>query len=206
MSTSEIKALLKACKYRKPAITKKRASFTMRRPTAARDEAIILLLLDTGVRAAEFCALSIEDLDLMSGKLQIKHGVKGGAKGGGGRSVYLGKVSKKALWRYLEKHPYREDSEAPLFLSYRNGRMTPNSLRHLIKSLAGKMGIEKCHPHRFRHTFAISYLRSGGDVFTLQAILGHKSLEMTKHYARIAEVDLAEAHRKASPVDNIWLK
>ena len=80
--------------------------------------------------------------------------------------------------------------------------MSKNSLRLLITGLGEKAGVKKCHPHRFRHTFAITYLRFGGDVFTLQALLGHSTLDMVRHYAVSAEIDIQQAHRRASPADN----
>ena len=80
--------------------------------------------------------------------------------------------------------------------------MTQDGLRHLIKRIADRAEVENAYPHKFRHTFALTYLRSGGDVFTLQALLGHTSLDMVRHYARIAEIDIEQAHRRASPVDN----
>ncbi|RME59146.1 hypothetical protein D6779_04985 [Candidatus Parcubacteria bacterium] len=198
----DVDALLKACEYSRKADTSFRQSFVMRRPTARRDRAIILTLLDTGLRASELCALTVGDVDLKVGRVEVAHGTMGKAKGGKGRTVFLGKVARKAVWRYLATREDGDDPTAPLFTNKEDRPMNPTSLRLLIKRLAEKAGVKNAYPHKFRHTFAITYLRSGGDVFTLQALLGHSTLDMVRHYAQIAEVDIQKAHRKASPADN----
>ena len=124
------------------------------------------------------------------------------AKGGKGRIVFLGKTARRFLWRYLAEREDGNDPDAPLLLGKFNRPLNRDALRLVINSLGVKVGIKKCHPHRFRHTFAITYLRSGGDIFTLKSLLGYGSLDMVQHYARIAEVDIERAHRKASPADN----
>jgi len=201
-SKEEVDALLKACDTSREVNSRRRANFTMRRSTYLRDRAILLTLLDTGLRASEICSLIIGDVDFKSGKVQIRHGVQGGAKGGKGRTVYLGKVARNMLWRYLVTRDDKDDMAAPLFDGKFRHPLNRNALRRLLSRLGEKAKVLNCHPHRFRHTFAITYLRSGGDVFTLQSQLGHSTLEMVQHYARIAQIDVEQAHRKASPADN----
>lgn len=198
----EVERMLKACAYCKEAATNLRHKFTMRRPTANRDQAVILVLMDTGLRALELCSLKIGDVDTKTGRVEVQHGFEGGAKGGKGRTVYLGKATRRAIWRYLAGREDGDEADAPLFSVKGDRRFNPDALRHLIGHIADRAGVPNAYPHKFRHTFAITYLRSGGDVFTLQALLGHSSLDMVRHYAKIAEMDVEHAHRKASPVDN----
>jgi len=198
----DVEKIMKACVYSRESQTEQRKKFVMHRPSANRDQAIVLTLLDSGLRATELCSLTINDVDLKTGKVTIQHGVIGGAKGGKGRTVYLGKVARKAVWRYLAGREDGEDSQAPLFISQADRPFNKDSLRVLINRLGARAEVKKTYPHKFRHTFAITYLRSGGDVFTLQSLLGHGSLDMVRHYAQIADVDVEQAHRKASPADN----
>ena len=70
------------------------------------------------------------------------------------------------------------------------------------REAAGVVGV---HPHRFRHTFAVNFLRNGGSVFHLQQLLGHSSLTMVRKYVVLADADIQREHIKASPVDNMRL-
>jgi integrase/recombinase XerD len=198
----EVETMLKVCLYSREVHPGNRKNFIMRLANGTRDQAILLVLLDTGVRASEFCSLRIEDVDLKTGRVLIKHGIVGGAKGGKGRTVFLGKATRRSIMRYLAKRENADWPDAYLFVSKADRPFNPNSLRQLIKSIAERANVRNTYPHRFRHTFAITYLRAGGDLFTLQALLGHTTLDMVRRYARIAEIDIEQAHRKASPVDN----
>ncbi|GIV65508.1 MAG: hypothetical protein KatS3mg046_768 [Bellilinea sp.] len=77
----DVEKLLKACVYSRESQTEERKKFVMRRPSSNRDQTIVLMLLDTGLRATELCSLIINDVDLKTGKVTIRHGVAGGAKG-----------------------------------------------------------------------------------------------------------------------------
>lgn len=190
----ELAALLDAAEYTAPAQTARRAAFRMKRPSAARDRALILVLLDTGLRVSELGRLQVRDVDLQSGEVTVAPYQSG--RKSRGRHVYLGKASRRALWRYVASR-----HEGALFVTADGAAMDRNSIRLLLSRLGARAGIARCYPHRFRHTFAIEYLRNGGDVFTLQRLLGHGSLDMVRRYLALAQIDAALAHQRASPVD-----
>jgi integrase/recombinase XerD len=147
----EVESLLKATEYTQEARPHDRRRFVQRRPTALRDRAMVLVLLDTGLRASELCALNLEDVDQKTGKIVVKHGQEGGAKGGKGRLVYLGKAARRALWRYLVTREDATKPAAPLFTSRDDRRLRRDTLLQLIQGLGERAQVKNCHPHRFRH-------------------------------------------------------
>jgi integrase/recombinase XerD len=94
LGRDEVARLINACDSTKQAATDPRAAFTMRRETAHRDQAIVLVMLDTGLRATELCNLRVGDVDLSTGRVTVRL-----CKGGKDRITYVGKVARKALWR-----------------------------------------------------------------------------------------------------------
>ncbi len=116
----------------------------------------------------------------------------------------------KLLWRYLTTERKEERVDQPLFLGSDGDQMTRDGLLKLLIRLGEKAGVNDCHPHRFRHTYAVNFLshreaahRSGGNAFELQMALGYNTtLEMVQTYLSLVQTDLDAAHRKASPVEN----
>lgn len=194
----EIRDLIRAAEYSKLAQPGNRKNFRMKRRSGKRDRAIIMLLLDSGMRVTELANLCIRDLNLVSGEAYIKP--ENSARKNKARTVFMGAAAQKAIWGYLNGRNNPEGEE-PVFLSVNGKPMNRNSIRLVISKLGRKAGIAACYPHKFRHTFAIQYLRNSGDVFTLQRILGHSTLDMVKRYLAIADVDAASVHRRASPAD-----
>jgi integrase/recombinase XerC/integrase/recombinase XerD len=171
-----------------------------------RDVLIALLLVDTGMRVSELCSLTIGDIDRGSGELVVL------GKGGKRRRVYMGIAGRRALWRYLEAERRNAPTEEPLLLS-RTGNLqgaglTVSGVQQLLRNAGKAAGIQgvRCSPHTIRHTFAVNFLRGGGNLFELQQIMGHTDLTVLRRYVALAEADLAQAHRTASPVDRLKLR
>jgi site-specific recombinase XerD len=169
-----------------------------------RDWTIILTLLDTGMRVSELTDLKLDDVNLAQRCLKVR------GKGNKERIVPFGISVQRAIAKYLTKH--RPNPAYPLsdnlFLNRDGMPITPNGIESIIERCASRAKIQgvRASPHTFRHTFAITYLRNGGDVFTLQRILGHETLDMVRNYVNLAQYDLQEAHLRCSPVDNLKIK
>ena len=163
-----------------------------------RDKAIVLVLLDTGVRAGELCSLTVGDVDPHTGVVTVRRG-----KGGKGRYTYLGARSKRAVLRYLLERGHVTD-DAPMFPSAATGEhLTPNSLLQLCRRLGRRADVRNSHPHTYRRTMAISALRAGMDLQRLALILGHSDLQTVRRYLAIDGDDLQTAHRQHGPVDSM---
>lgn len=162
-----------------------------------RDEALLLFMVDTGVRASELCGLKLSDIDIVARKALVL------GKGNKHRAVYFGRDTGRILWRYVRETGI-EGNDA-LFWSQRKLGFTTSGLRQLIERLGGAAKIEatRCSPHTLRHTFAVMFLRAGGGVFTLREMLGHTDLAMTNRYVSLAQADVQNQHQLFSPVERL---
>jgi len=190
----DVAAMIKACARAATWRTSTGKISRGKRPTADRDRAIIVLLVDTGLRASELCALKIKDYDPDRG------GVNAVGKYGKERTVYAGDGAKKALWRYLMTRKGMKGDE-PLFATDSGRHLDRNNLRQTLQRIGKRAGVSGVNVHKFRHTFAITFLRNGGNLLALQELLGHEKLETVRIYAKLASVDLEKAQRAASPAD-----
>ncbi len=160
-----------------------------------RNRAMILFLIDTGVRNEELCNIKLRDVDKRNQRVYIM------GKGAKERHVPFSVRTHQALWRYLATRPDATPEE-PLFYSQNRRAFTRRRILELLQVIGRRAGVTGVTVHRFRHTCAIQYLRNGGDPYTLQHLLGHSTLDMVKRYLAIVQTDIDNVHRRASPVDN----
>ncbi len=180
LDDKEVKSLLSACNKKKF--------------TGYRNYCMLLLFLDTGIRLSECLNLQIVDLDLENRSVKVY------GKGHKERYVYLGQKTLRALKKYLN---WRNSDTAVdyVFVTINESQLKQRNVQHIFTRLCQKTGIPKCSPHVLRHSFSTSYIKNGGDPFTLQRILGHADVSTTMIYVNMAGKDLREAHMKYSPID-----
>lgn len=167
--------------------------------TPERDLAIILFMVDTGLRVSEVAGLSVRDIDLEAGRCRVL------GKGAKERVVPVGRRTRSVLRQSLALRS-AVAADAPLFVGPTGHGLSTVGLQNLVRRLAARGSlVVRCSLHVLRHTFARTFLPNGGDVFSLQRILGHSpaSLEITRRYVLLLDDDLRETHRRASPVDHL---
>ena len=159
-----------------------------------RDRAILELFFSTGLRVSELCSLD-SDIDLTRDELSVR------GKGDKVRVVFLSPSAKDAVRAYLKG---RKDMEEALFVNMKvvgknttPTRLTPRGIQLLIKKYATKAGItKKVTPHVLRHSFATDLLSNGADIRSVQALLGHASINTTQIYTHVTDAHLREVHKR----------
>jgi integrase/recombinase XerD len=161
-----------------------------------RNQAIVALLFNTGVRVSELCHIRLEDLRYEPGFIRIH---------GKGNKQRLVPVDPQVL-RYVNAYVRRErpdprevGGEDRLFIGEGKRPLTRWGVRHLITRLCDRASIPRLTVHAFRRGFVVELLTMGGDVATAQKIMGHSTLDMTLHYAQMRDPNLKAVHNRASP-------
>lgn len=163
--------------------------------SSLRDRAIIYLLLDTGLRANEAVMLDVEDLDPIRGSILVRYG-----KGRKPRVVFIGKKTRKVIRAYLRE---RTVDNPALWLTDAGERMAYEGMRQMVRRRAERAGVKQPSLHSFRRFFALAYLRNGGDIFTLQKLMGHADIQILRRYLAQIDEDLERGHSQFGPVDNL---
>jgi site-specific recombinase XerD len=165
----------------------------------ARNHAIFITMLDTGLRASEITDIDLSNLNLTDGFIKVM------GKGAKERIVPVGKHVRMILFSYVDK--IRPDPVDPdhnrLFLSSTGRPVTVNAIKLMFSRLAKASGVTRLHAHLCRHTFATNYLLNGGDILSLKEILGHTSFEMVNHYLHFTSSQITVQHQKYSPIDKL---
>jgi integrase/recombinase XerC/integrase/recombinase XerD len=186
-TSEDIKALLACC--------------DRKTPVGARNYAILLTLLDTGLRSSEFMSLRTSDINMRDGTTTVM------GKGQKQRQIRIGNKARSAILMMLGFRPNASHGD-PLWASYDSldnevGVLKAGGLTSILKRLGHKANVSPCSPHRFRRTFALWCLRDGMDLHSLRLLMGHENLQILQRYLALAGEDIERAHRLHSPADNL---
>ena len=166
-----------------------------------RNRLIVALMLDCGLRLHEVVTLTVSSVHVKDRYIIVQQG-----KGDKQRVVPFGNFTHKLIERYLKLSSDMLPREA-LIIKVSGieiyEAITDTTIKQLFRKLKTRTGIQRLKPHLLRHTFATRYLENGGNIYTLQAILGHTSLEMVKRYLHLANTRIRKDFSRFSPLDNL---
>jgi integrase/recombinase XerC/integrase/recombinase XerD len=169
----------------------------------SRNVAVLITFLGTGIRESELSNLHFEDAHIEQGYLKVM------GKGSKERVVPIGGLGQKVLWRYVfhfRPEPIN-DTNNYLFLTLDGKKLESNAIKLFLKRWGKKAGVPRLHAHLCRHTYATDFLiYNCGDVFRLQQILGHTTLEMVRKYVHYASAHTLIQGNVTSPIDRMNIK
>lgn len=152
-----------------------------------RDKAIILMLIDSGLRRGELLSLTWDDVNIKTGTILVHNG-----KGGKSRTSFIGVKTRRALLKWQ-----MQSANEQIF------QLTGSGLASAMERISKKSGVN-IHCHKCRRTFATIALRSGMDVLSLQRLLGHTTLEKVRVYVSQVDSDLLAVHKEHGPIDKLF--
>lgn len=160
-----------------------------------------MLMLHTGLRVSEVSNLRISDISIFPrrGEIIVRSG-----KGEKFRAVPLNSNVRSALKAYLSVRPGVDHDH--LFVGQKGEPLRLPGIYYLVKKYGYEARIEDISPHTCRHTFARKFLMNGGDLLTLQRILGHSSLDVVKLYVALTTDDILSRQRRFSPMDRVLVR
>ena len=159
----------------------------------ARNIAVMSLLYGAGLRVSEALSLTTDDLPL-GAAITLR------GKGDKARRVPLLPVIRKAVARYLDLQPFDLEPGSPVFRGEKGGPLSDRVVRREMQRMRGALGLpETASPHALRHSFATHLLAGGGDLRTIQQLLGHESLSTTQRYTGVDIEGLRKVHAAAHP-------
>lgn len=160
----------------------------LRYPTGLRNQAMMKLMLDVGLRTSELLNLKTRDIDWMSGKVFVHEG-----KGKKDRVLWLNEDALEILRKWKEKRPVQTEL---LFTTLKGTPIRSNYLREMVKRYGRKAGLSKgVHPHLLRHSFATDLLRDSKNLRLVQKALGHADISTTSIYLHVVDEELEAAMR-----------
>jgi integrase/recombinase XerC len=162
-----------------------------------RDRALVVLLLNTGLRLSEVAALQLDDVVIRprSGWVDVRAG-----KGSKARRVELNKDARKALSEWLEVRPEDEEAGQALWISQKGGQLSRRGISGRISKLGEDADLD-LHPHTLRHSFAKNLVRAGVGLETVADLLGHENLDTTRIYTTPSAADRQAAVEKVGWTD-----
>ncbi|MGA4719499.1 tyrosine-type recombinase/integrase [Fictibacillus nanhaiensis] len=169
--------------------------------TGNRDYVMMLVLMDTGLRIRELTSLKVKDIDFKIQQIVVR---AENTKTYSMRVIPISDKCTKELRNLLE-YMTLDDEEEYVWLTQFGERYMADTFSKMLKNYGKKAVVlnARVSPHTFRHYFAVKYLKSGGDTFSLMRILGHSDMSMTQRYVKYTNMDVHDRHNTASPVMNL---